>query len=134
MQKTRTRATILTRFKPQIRSMHPTHQWLRDSLPLFPFRSIIRLGSTTTTEEAFRKKTSEQRSRVREINTVESINNSSNKLLMKKRFYWSKVKTANWWTLSDFTRQGGTLEFVMGPKPNKEWGTKKEDWPASASY
>ncbi len=30
--------------------------------------------------------------------------------------------------------QGGTLEFVMGPKPNKQWGTKKEDWPASASY
>ncbi len=29
--------------------------------------------------------------------------------------------------------KGGVLEFVMSDKPNKEWGTKPEDWPSSAS-
>jgi predicted alpha-1,2-mannosidase len=29
--------------------------------------------------------------------------------------------------------KGGVLEFVMGPKPNKEWGAKPESWPSSAN-
>ena len=29
--------------------------------------------------------------------------------------------------------KGGTLEFVMGEKPNKEWGAKPESWPSSAN-
>jgi len=27
--------------------------------------------------------------------------------------------------------EGGTLEFVMSDKPNKEWGSKEKDWPMS---
>jgi len=29
--------------------------------------------------------------------------------------------------------QGGTLEFVMGDKPNKKWGVKPDSWPSSAT-
>jgi predicted alpha-1,2-mannosidase len=29
--------------------------------------------------------------------------------------------------------KGGTLEFVMGDKPNKEFGSRREDWPSSAT-
>jgi predicted alpha-1,2-mannosidase len=29
--------------------------------------------------------------------------------------------------------KGGTLEFVMGDKPNKQWGIARADWPASAN-
>lgn len=29
--------------------------------------------------------------------------------------------------------KGGTLEFVMGAQPNKEWGSKPESWPSSVN-
>ena len=29
--------------------------------------------------------------------------------------------------------KGGTLEFVMGAAPNKNWGVAKADWPASVN-
>jgi len=29
--------------------------------------------------------------------------------------------------------KGGVLEFVMGSKPNKQWGTTPDSWPASAN-
>lgn len=90
------RTTVLTKWYPRVRSQHPTHDWLRDNLPLFPFRSIIRLGSTTTTRNAFPKRTLEELTRIKEINTVESVKNSANKLLMKQCFTKAQVVTANW--------------------------------------
>lgn len=102
---------VFTSFKPQVRSRHPSHKWLRENLPLFPFRSIIRLGSTMSLQEAYPTKTVEQRARIKEINSVEGVKNSSSKLLMKQCFTRANVKTAQWWTCTDFTRQGGTFEF-----------------------
>jgi len=102
---------VFTSFKPQVRSRHPSHKWLRENLPLFPFRSIIRLGSTMTLQEAYPSKTSDQLARIKEINSVQGVKNSSSKLLMKQCFTRAKVKTAQWWTCTDFTRQGGTFEF-----------------------
>jgi predicted alpha-1,2-mannosidase len=29
--------------------------------------------------------------------------------------------------------KGGELEFVMGPEPNKEWGSNPQDWPSSVN-
>lgn len=29
--------------------------------------------------------------------------------------------------------KGGVLEFVMGPEPNKTWGSNPQDWPSSAN-
>ncbi len=58
-------------------------------MPLLPFRSVVRLGSTTRTNDFFVGK------RV-ECNTVEAVKNSANKLLMKTRFQEAGIKTAEW--------------------------------------
>lgn len=77
-------------FRPVICSRHPSHSILRaknQTLPLLPFRSVIRLGSTTESDGRL------------EINTVEAVKNSASKLLMKQKFTEAGVKTANWWHL-----------------------------------
>lgn len=81
-------------FRPRIRSRHPSHNILRDRLERMPFQSVIRFGSTTELIDAGV-----------EINTAESIRNSSSKLRMKTCFTDAGVKTADWCT-------GGTLENV----------------------
>jgi len=77
-------------FRPLILSRHPSHSILRaknQTLPLLPFKSVIRLGSTTESDGRI------------EINTVEAIKNSASKLLMKQKFTEAGVKTANWWKI-----------------------------------
>ena len=77
-------------FRPLILSRHPSHSVLRaknQTLPLLPFRSVIRLGSTTESDGRL------------EINTVEAVKNSASKLLMKQKFTEAEVKTADWFTL-----------------------------------
>lgn len=86
---------MLTRFRPVLRSRHPSHQILsrhneEKVLPLFPFKSIIRLGSTTEISEVAME------GRI-EVNTTEAIKNSSNKLKMKTAFTELGVKTADWY-------------------------------------
>lgn len=76
-------------FRPLILSRHPSHSILRtknQTLPLLPFRSVIRLGSSTESDGRL------------EINTVEAVKNSASKLLMKQKFTEAGVKTANWFT------------------------------------
>lgn len=79
---------IPTRFRPQIRSRHPSHSPLRRELPLLPWRSIVRLGSTTSGDGLA--------SRI-EINSVTGVKNSASKLLMKRCFAQAEVKTAPWY-------------------------------------
>lgn len=77
-------------FRPLILTRHPSHSVLRaknQTLPLLPFKSVIRLGSSTVCEEG----------RV-EINSVEAVKNSASKLLMKQKFSQAEVKTAEWFT------------------------------------
>lgn len=85
----------LRAFRPQIRSRHPSHSELRSKngkvLPLLPFRSVIRFGSTTEMDDTIAK----GGNRV-ELNSTASIKNSSSKLLMKSCFKDKKVKTAIW--------------------------------------
>ena len=74
-------------FRPLILSRHPSHSILRaknQTLPLLPFRSVIRLGSTTVSDGRI------------EINTVQAVKNSASKLLMKQKFTEAGVKTARW--------------------------------------
>ena len=89
---------VQTAFKPFVNSRHPSHASLRRTLPNFPFRVLIRLGSTKTVQEAYPGKTSEQLARVREINSIQGVKNSSSKLLMKQCFTRAQVKTAQWFT------------------------------------
>lgn len=91
-----------TMFRPQIRSRHPSHKILRTELPLLPFRSVVRLGSTTVLND-----TVENGGNRIEINKVQAIKNSANKLLMKKKFTEAGVKTADW-----FTKLEGVQGFI----------------------
>lgn len=81
-----------TKFRPQIKSRHPSHSILRTDLKLLPFRSIVRLGSTTVMRDGFPRI---------ECNSVQSVRNSANKLLMKECFMELDIKTAIWWTTTD---------------------------------
>ena len=88
--------TKLKKYKlyyPRIYSRHPSHSILRaknQTLPLLPFRSVIRLGSSTESDGRL------------EINTTEAVKNSASKLLMKQKFIEAGVKTANWYTFSNY--------------------------------
>jgi len=81
-------------YRPMVFSRHPTHNILRrknKTLPLLPFRSVVRLGSTTDIEDSVTN------GGIRiECNTIQAIKNSSNKLLMKQCFTKEGVKTADW--------------------------------------
>ena len=80
-----------TMFKPKIRSRHPSHSPLRKMLKLLPFRSVVRLGSTTNVADSV----SNGGSRV-ECNTITAIRNSADKLLMKQCFQRAGVVTSKW--------------------------------------
>jgi glutathione synthase/RimK-type ligase-like ATP-grasp enzyme len=101
---------MLTHFRPRIRSRHPSHAPLRhqaNNLPMMPFRSRIRFGSTTPLRRP-------DRFPVVEINTIEAIKNSSSKLRMKTCFTNNEVKTADWWTYqnSEFVKMFSSEEDI----------------------
>ncbi len=77
----------LTRFSIKVRSRHPSHAVLRQELPYLPFRSIVRLGSTTSLPDDIGKIF---------CNSPEGVRNSSNKFLMKKCFEEAHVTHASW--------------------------------------
>lgn len=89
-----------TKFKPIVLSRHPSHRILKENLIYMPFRSVIRLGSTTTLEQinTRRKKplNALQTSKIIELNSIQGIKNSSNKLLMKQCFEQAGISTADW--------------------------------------
>jgi len=78
-------------YRPMIRSRHPSHNGFRNILKKMPFRSVIRFGSLTELDDEASKKGN----RI-ELNSIEAIKNSSNKLKMKKCFTELGVATANW--------------------------------------
>ena len=83
-----------TLFRPMILSRHPSHDILRlkhKKIAALPYRSVIRFGSSTEVEDTVAK----GGNRI-EINTVNAIKISANKLLMKQKFTEAGVKTANW--------------------------------------
>lgn len=75
------------KYYPMIRSRHPSHSLLRRTLTKLPFKSVIRFGSTTEIDDNINRV---------ELNSVESIRNSSSKLKMKECFKENNVKTASW--------------------------------------
>lgn len=81
-------------FRPMILSRHPSHQCLRlkhKHIQPLPFRSVVRFGSTTEVEDTVAR----GGDRI-EVNSIQSIKNSSSKLLMKQKFMDVGVKTAQW--------------------------------------
>jgi len=82
---------LVGKFKPMIRSRHPSHNPFRTQLRSLPFRSVIRFGSLTELDDA----ATTLGTRV-ELNSAEAIKNSSSKLLMKQCFEKLNVQTASW--------------------------------------
>ncbi len=102
--------------RPSVRSRHNTHSGLRTKLERLPFKSIVRLGSTTSTEEINRERASKglQPAVFVEINSVDAVKNSSSKLRMKQCFTREGVKTADW--TQHCPIEGISLEFPIVAK------------------
>lgn len=90
-------------YYPRIRSKNHSLNALRRSnrgLPALPVKSVVRFGSVTPTKEVFRKST---KIPIVEINTVDAVRISSNKIKMKTAFKKANVFTPEWYT---FEAQG----------------------------
>lgn len=87
--------TTLKQRKVQIRTKNFSAKSLRGKV-FFPVRSVVRLGSLTPTKEAFPiscKKGHE----IVEVNTVDAVQNSRDKMLMKSCFDRNKkIQHASW--------------------------------------
>lgn len=104
-----------TMFRPKVRSRHPSHSPLRTMLPKLPFRSVVRLGSTTVENDVVALG-----GRRIECNTVQGVKNSASKLLMKQCFTRAGIKTADWWTAlpnGHFQYSNGTIAPANLPYP-----------------
>lgn len=94
-------------YRIKIRSRHPSHSALRKILPKLPYRSVVRFGSETDLNDTV----SNGGKRI-EINTIEAVRNSANKLRMKTCFTQGKVPTAKWQTLEEYISKP-SLEFPI---------------------
>jgi predicted alpha-1,2-mannosidase len=63
---------------------------------------------------------------------IEAKNNSHENKYIQSASLNGKPFDRTWITQKEMTN-GGILSFVMGPKPNKKWGSKPEDAPPSMS-
>lgn len=83
-------------FRAKIRTRHPTHGILREKLILLPFKSVVRLGSTTNVPDTI----SNGGNRI-ELNTTTAIGNSASKFKMKDCFKEANVKTAEFYKVKE---------------------------------
>lgn len=112
-----------TNFRPQVFSRHPSHQPLREELPLLPFKSVVRLGSTTDKEDT----RTNGGDRV-ECNTIKAVKNSANKFLMKQCFTRKEVKTAIWW----YSDPGVSSNILLSGNDNTEININSLEYPIIA--
>ncbi|MDR1408372.1 MAG: glycoside hydrolase family 92 protein [Tannerella sp.] len=63
--------------------------------------------------------------------TITAKNNSAENKYIQSASLNGRPLTKPWFTHTDLT-EGGTLEFIMGDRPNKQWGSRAEDAPPSA--
>ncbi len=64
--------------------------------------------------------------------TIETQNNSSANKFIQSAILNGKPMTKTWLSQKEIT-DGGKVVFVMGPEPNKKWGSRPEDAPPSMS-
>lgn len=110
------------------------------------YRAVVRLGSLTPLDRIFKT----PRTAI-EINTVDAINNSRNKLLMKTCFASGKVPQAEWWRDTGFLNvrddikfplvvkrvfgfQGRGMELINNLKELDSWLSTHSDWNSSGWY
>jgi glutathione synthase/RimK-type ligase-like ATP-grasp enzyme len=106
------RTTEPTKFSPQVRSRHNTHDTIRGKLGMYPKRVIVRLGSTTPNATAYPKANGRP---IVEINPVEGVKNSANKLRMKTCFTRAGIQTAPWYVVNN---AGNGWKKVIGCDDN----------------
>jgi putative alpha-1,2-mannosidase len=63
---------------------------------------------------------------------IEAENNSSDNIYIQSVTLNGKEHKKSWFTHSEI-KNGGILKFLMGPLPNKKWGSAPEDTPPSMS-
>ncbi|MBC3542400.1 GH92 family glycosyl hydrolase [Rufibacter sediminis] len=63
---------------------------------------------------------------------ISAENNSAQNIYVQQVFLDGKPLTRSYITHAELM-QGGTLKFVMGPQPNKTWGTSPQAYPPSMS-
>lgn len=89
----------MSKFKIKIRTRHPSQMPLRNILPQLPVRSMVRFGSSTSVVDVFPKFAGKRP--IVEVNSVEAVKCSANKLLMKQAFTNAGVITSDWWVIND---------------------------------
>lgn len=65
--------------------------------------------------------------------TIETVNSSPENVFIQKAYLNGKEYNYPWIYHKDIV-SGGTLKFVMGPKPNKKWGSASNATPPSMSH
>jgi putative alpha-1,2-mannosidase len=65
--------------------------------------------------------------------SVRALNNSEKNIYLQSAKLNGNPYSRSYITYKDIM-QGGTLEFEMGPSPNKQFGSRPEDRPASVIY
>jgi D-alanine-D-alanine ligase-like ATP-grasp enzyme len=88
------------KYYPRIRSKNHSLDALRRAnrgLSALPVTSVVRFGSVTPTQEVFKKPT---KIPIVEINTVEAVRVSSNKLRMKEAFKKAEIFQPEWFTFT----------------------------------
>ena len=94
-------------YRPNVRTKNDSAENLRarnKTLDIQKVKSVVRLGSTTPNSEIF----TTLPSKLVEINTVDAVNNSRSKVLMKTAFDKAGVKTSEWYTF--FNDSVGNLQ------------------------
>lgn len=116
----------ITKFRSKIRSRHPSHDILRGNIRLLPFKSIVRLGSTTDEPD-----TVTNGGRRIECNTIEAVQTASNKLRMKRAFNDNEVKTADWYTIHEI---GGGHDIRVEFNPDLNISLSELTFPIIAKH
>ena len=69
---------------------------------------------------------------MRAVLKIEAANNSATNVYIQSVTFNGKAHDKPWLS-REALQGGGTLRFVMGPKPNTKWGTAKANAPFSIS-
>lgn len=89
-----------TSFYLRVLSRHPSTSGLRNKLLISKFKAVYRHGSTTSGDFEY------------EINSVDSVKNSADKLLMKQCFDKAEVRHAPWFHLKNIGAVSDWNEFI----------------------
>ena len=93
--------------------------------PMNPASGVYAIGSPVVNEAVIHFNSEKCHNRKF---TVIAKNNSAQNVYIQSAYLNGKPLVRPWLTTEQIT-SGGTLNLVMGPKPNQEWGSRQEDRP-----